>query len=148
MLWYLMMIATGLTAVWLLFSSSDREMEKRQAHYAKLLHSAFVICDTGQEADLYRSYYVIGRRRRRCDLSLDFLKDPAISKVHGILWYDNALGQFSIAPARNWTPARGVYYPEITVNAEKVPPTGVLLNYGDDIRMGSSQFTLALRKGG
>lgn len=147
MLWYWMALLVGAAALWLMYKYSDAEMNMREAHYRKLLHSAFVMCDIDLEAVLYRSYYVVGRRRRRCDLCLDQLKDKSISKVHAILWYDSTRGCFCIGPAKNWKWGRGVYYPEIYVNGEKVPVFGKVLSYGDDIRMGCSQFTLAYKKG-
>lgn len=146
MLWKALTVMLGLSAMLLALCCADQEMEKRQAHYRELLHTSFVLCGKDMEADLYCSYYVIGRRRRRSDLCLDILNDRSISKVHAILWYDNNSGRFFIAPAKNWKWRTGVYYPRVYVNGRLVPPEGTMLHYGDGIRMGNSEFMLVHRE--
>lgn len=138
---YLFVIFSGILTTTLSLYLAGHEMEARRSRYCALFHTRLVCCRGGEEIDLYRTHYVVGRRKRRCDLELDFLQDKSISKVHATLWYDGS--RFCIAPVKK-SPDE---YTRVLVNGAPVPPCGVTLAWGDVIEMGSSQFILKNSKG-
>lgn len=138
MLYFLMMVA-GTAALLLMTSAADEEMQRRTDHYRSLLHTAFVHCESDMEAQLHRTYYVIGRRRRRADLALDFCNDPSIARVHAIMWYDGT--QFCIAPAHSGYD-NNTSYPAVFVNGIQIPISGAIVAHGDVIQLGNSHFIL------
>ena len=137
---YTATILAGILMLILAFIAAESEMHYRQSYYTTLLHARFVSLDTHMGVDLSCIYYTVGRRKRRCDLSLDFLHDGTISRVHAILWHDGE--NFCIKPSYTFCLFGGSHYPQISVNGNLVPPSGRALHYGDVIQMGHSKFTL------
>ena len=136
---YFLIIAAGIAALLLMVCIADEEMQRRTHHYRSQLHTAFVHCESDMEAQLHRTYYVIGRRRRRADLALDFCNDPSIARIHAIMWYDGT--QFCIAPARNGYGSNNSY-PAVFVNGIQIPISGAVVAHGDVIQLGNSHFIL------
>ena len=136
---YILTVIFGLATMFLVAYTATEEMHRRTNYYRKQLHTSFVHCESGMEAQLHRTYYVVGRRRRRADLALDFCNDPSIARVHATLWYDGT--QFCIAPAQNGF-GKKISYPAIFVNGIPIPNRGIPLVYGDTIRMGNHHFIL------
>lgn len=146
MLSYTLTALIGLLALTAAFFGLPEEMEFRRKRNTQILHTAFTIYGrrdaNGHEvqANLYCTDNLIGRRKRKCNICLDKLNDPAISRIHARLWLEH--GQFCIAPVpRGLLPGR-ITYPEILVNSVPVPPQGMIVYIGDVIRMGNSEFYL------
>ena len=117
------------------------EEKRRHLHFKRRCHTSFVALDTNRARNLYRSHYIIGRRKRRCDIQI---KDQTVSRVHATLWHDGT--SFCIAPCRDMEllelAKNRKELPTVYVNGEKVPLEGVVLCWGDVIRMGNSRFML------
>lgn len=146
MLTYIITVMIGLLTLIAAVLGLSGELELRRKRNCAILHTAFTIYGrrdaNGREvqANLYCTDNLIGRRKRKCNICLDRLKDPTISRIHARLWLHN--GQFCIAPVpRGLLPSR-VTYPEIFVNGVSVPPQGMIVYTGDVIRMGNSEFYL------
>lgn len=146
MLTYIFTVLIGLLSLTAAVIGLSEELELRRKRNCEILHTAFTIYGrrdaSGREvqASLYCTDNLIGRRKRKCNICLDRLKDPTISRIHARLWLDH--GQFCIAPVpRGLIPSR-VTYPEIHVNGVLVPPQGMIIYTGDVIRMGNSEFYL------
>lgn len=144
MLLYSLSILAGLLALTAALAGLKDEMLLRRQRSRDMLHTAFVIYGRrtadGREvqADLYCTDNLIGRRKRKCNICLENLEDPAISRIHARLWLEK--GHFCIAPVpRGLLPGRRTY-PEIFVNGYAVPSEGMILLAGDLIRMGNSEF--------
>lgn len=137
---YVITALLGLLVMILAFWGVEEEMNRRQNRYKRLFHTKFVALDSGKSVELSCVHYVMGRRKRRCDLCLEHLNDPSISRVHAVMWHDGV--HFCIAPAYNFRFFGGSKYPEVLVNGRQVPPVGIAIEYGDIIQMGHSQFTL------
>ena len=138
--YYLPTIAVGILTVVLAFGLLVQEEKRRKRYYQEIYHTSFVDLDANQARALYRSNYIIGSRKRRCDIYLD---DKSISRVHAVLWHDGQY--FCIAPTRDMELSRKdrkKSLPKVYVNGEEIPESGAVLYYGDIIRMGSSRFTL------
>lgn len=143
---YLFSILAGLLALFPAFMSLIESMHRRKEQNKALLHTAFTVygrrtTDGGEyQADLWCTDNLIGRRKRKCNLCLEDLKDKNISKLHARLWLQD--GYFCIAPAPNgWIPGR-ITYPDVYVNSYLVPKEGMILYPGDLIRLGNSEFYL------
>ena len=142
---YILTILTGFLTAAMIFWLMGKESDRRYVHYAQRFHTYFVSLDSNRAKRLYRTHYIIGRRKRRCDICLDMLGDMSIAKVHAVLWYDGV--NFCIAPSRDLSalPDIGAAQkplPVIYVNGELVPEEGVVVRCGDRIRMGNSYFQL------
>lgn len=145
MSYYIQTLLTGFLTAALIFWMMEKESDRRYYHYVQRFHTYFVVLDADYRKSLHRTHYIIGRRKRRCDICLDMLKDDSIGKVHAILWYDGR--NFCIAPGRDLSfflsrKEAGKPLPAIYVNGELVPETGAVVGYGDRIRMGNSYFQL------
>ena len=138
---YLFMVCTGVLTVFSAWTILRSEMKQRNEGYRQLLHTRFVILENNKFLDLTRTHYVIGRRKRRCDISLEDLHDLSISKTHAVLWHDGHA--FCIAPLCSKSGAKKTKkYSKILVNGIHVPPQGCSVQYGDLIQMGEHQFML------
>lgn len=138
--YYIPTIAVGILMLVLLFTLLAVEGKRRHRYYQACYHTSFVALDENRAKDLFRSNYIIGRRTRRCDIHLS---DPSISRVHAVLWHDGQ--NFCIAPICDMEISRKAAkkaLPKVYVNGDEVPESGVVLEYGDIIRMGDSRFTL------
>ena len=143
---YHLIILIGLLALVPAFACLVAEQNQRKQRNKEMLHTAFTVygrrTTDGREyeADLWCTDNLIGRRKRKCNLCVDFLNDNAIAKVHARLWLHG--GYFCIAPvAKGWFPGRITYH-NIFVNGYPVPKEGMVLYPGDLIRMGNSEFYL------
>lgn len=123
------------------------EETRRKAHFRRSYHTILLSHDTNQARKLYRTHYIIGRRKRRCDIYLK--DDKSVSKVHAVLWHDGS--NYCIAPSRDLEilrpSAEEEALPEVYVNGELVPEEGTVLVDGDKIRLGNSRFELIDTKG-
>lgn len=137
---YYIMILCGVLALLIAARGLNREMVQRQKYYKELLHTKFCVCNSNEAMDLACTYYVVGRRKRRCDISLRELRDMSISKVHAILWYDGH--SFCIKPVCVRKLFGKSKYSILHINGRSVPPGGSRLSYGDVIRMGNNYFVL------
>lgn len=146
MLSYTFTVLIGLLALAAAVICLPEEMELRRKRNCEILHTAFTIYGrrdaNGREvqANLYCTDNLIGRRKRKCNICLDKLRDPTISRIHARLWLEH--GNFCIAPVPRGLPPFRVTYPEILVNGALVPPQGMIVYTGDVIRMGNSEFYL------
>lgn len=142
--YYLTVILMGVImvalSVWLL----PNEEQRRKEHYRRCFNTVLKIQGTKIARKLRCSYYIIGRRERRCDLRL---KDASVSKVHAVLRYTDS--GFHIAPCRDTEFLMfGIdteELPKVYVNGEEIPETGVVLEMGDVVRLGNTRFTLENR---
>lgn len=145
MAYYIPTILTGILLVALAGWLLTAEEQRRKVHFQRCYHTSFLDLNTKKARKLYRSHYIIGRRKRRCDI---YVKG-AISRVHAVLWHDGA--NFCIAPSRDLEilklPADEKALPDVYVNGDKVPEEGVALCYGDVIRLGDGYFTLKNTEG-
>lgn len=146
MLFYTLTILAGLLTLGCAVLCLSVEMDLRRKRNREILHTAFTVYGrrdpNGREvqADLYCTDNLIGRRKRKCNICLEKLNDPAISRIHARLWLEH--GHFCIAPVpRGWFPGR-ITYPEIHINGTPVPSQGMIVYTGDVIRMGNSEFYL------
>jgi hypothetical protein len=138
---YLGMTGMGMAAVLCAGKLLGEEMKRRREAYRRQLHTRFLVLDSALSVDLSRTHYVIGRRKRRCDISLDALGDRTIGKVHGVLWHDGRA--FCIAPHYGKTGReKKKEYSRILINGIPVPPKGSVIRCGDVIRMGRHRFML------
>ena len=136
--YYLPTILTGVVTVALVFWLMKDECDRRHRYYVRAFHTRIVDLEGNRARELYRSSYVIGRRKRRCDICL---RDEAVAKVHAVLWHDGQ--DFRIAPCRDMELLEEAkQLPRVYVNGVEVPPQGVVLEMGDVIRMGSSRLML------
>lgn len=143
----------GLAAGLLLVRNSFIEMHCRKKAHQAQLHSALKLSTSGQK-DLYHrlwsGYYVIGRQRGRCDLSIksqspDGKPDrKGISRVHCILWYED--GNWYIRPLYHTNRKTGDYYSEVRLNGIPVPEEGLPLEYHDVFQIGESKLKLIHEK--
>lgn len=138
---YFLMISMGMLGVLCAGKLLSHEMWNRRESYREQLHTRFAVYQGTMSLDLTRTHYVIGRRKRRCDINLEQLKDRSIAKVHAVLWYDGH--SFCIAPIyRKTGKEKKKAYTSITINGVPVPPCGSVVRYGDMIRMGNHRFVL------
>lgn len=146
MLLYMGTILFGMLTIFLSANFLNSDMEKRKRHNQKIIHTALAVYDRADTSgspircDLYCTYNILGRRKQKCDLSLDFIGDKTISKIHAIVWYKE--GHFHIKPYRHGLLPRWYTYPEVRVNNRLVPPEGCTIYNGDLIRLGRSEFYL------
>lgn len=133
----------------LLLRNSRVEMRYRQKTHRKVFGSGLKLSIPGQNDQYHRlssGYYVIGRQRRRCDLTLKNLnpggKDgrKGVSRVHCVLWYQQ--GEWFIRPLYHRNKKTGDYYSEVILNGSPVPQEGARLEYHDDIRIGACKLML------
>lgn len=117
------------------------EEGRRKCHFQNIYDTVFVDLDHEKARKLYRSHYIIGRRKRRCDIRIT---GEGVSRVHAILWHDGI--SYCIAPCRDMklleTEEDRKYLPEVYVNGEVVPEEGVVLCWDDVIRLGSRRFQI------
>ena len=140
---YLFLCILGLLMALLLIRNSFVEMRMRQKAHRQTLHSALQLIAPGQKDQYHRlrtGYYVIGRQRRRCDLSLKQSAADGVSRVHCVLSYDD--GCWFIRPLYHKNRKIGDYFSEILLNGEPVPEEGSLLEYHDEIRIGNCKLRL------
>lgn len=143
----------GLLAALMLIRNSYAEMRCRQKTYRNIFHSGLKLSIPGQPDQYHRlssGYYVIGRQRRRCDLTIRNQspegKDPrkGVSRVHCVLWYQD--GEWFIRPLYHTNRKTGDYYSEVILNGNPVPEEGSRLEYHDDIRIGACKLKLLTEK--
>ena len=122
------------------------EKSLRREHYQKVFHAmlrAYDVPDpvTGKpgtvEHEIYRTHMVLGRRKRKCDICLDFYHDPEISREHCVLWYDGE--RFHLSPI--YRPGTGGYT-NLVVHNRLVPPEGVVLAFGQNFYINGHEFEL------
>lgn len=122
------------------------EKALRRLTYRNTFHAALRAYDvpdpmTGKpgavEHEIYRTHLVLGRRRRKCDICLDFYNDLAISREHGVLWYDGS--RFHLKPV--YRPGSGGYT-SIVVRNRLIPPEGVVLDFGQNFYINGHEFEL------
>ena len=139
--YYIPTVLIGIVTVVMAFSLLGTEEKRRYSHFKEQYHT--ILIDLNEEdrvRDLFRSHYIIGRRKRRCDIYLD---DPSVSRVHAVLWHDGI--HFCIAPVRDLeilNKHKRKKLPKVYVNNEEVSEDGVVLCRGDVIRLGNSRFML------
>lgn len=138
---YMFTILAGILLVGLTGWLMTVEEKRRKRHYQRRYDTDFLDLDTEKARRLYRSHYIIGRRKRRCDIRI---KDSSISRVHAILWHDGS--SFCIAPCRDMEllekkEDRSIL-PEVYVNGNIVPPEGIALDWDDVIRLGNRRFQI------
>lgn len=96
--------------------------------------------------ELWSAEYVIGRRRRRCDLKVP--GDPAVSKTHCILQLDPEC-RFVVKPILHFSFRKNAegkhrYYSEVWLNnVTPVPAKGAVIRPGDEVHFGNSYFRLS-----
>ena len=139
--YYIFTILAGILLVGLTGWLMAAEEERRKRHFQRRYDTDFLDLDTEKARKLYRSHYIIGRRKRRCDIRI---KGEGVSRVHATLWHDGT--SFCIAPCRDMEllekkEDRNIL-PEVYVNGELVPAQGVALCWDDVIRMGSRRFQI------
>jgi len=129
----------GLAAALLAGWNAQREMAARRQAAIRSLHTRITVCGTRMHADLWSACYVIGRRRRRCDLDLSGAdRGGTVSKVHAVLRRTSS--GFRIFPVYDRKKHR---YTEVYVNAAAVSPKGCEVRYYDQIRLGSLTLMLS-----
>lgn len=139
-------LAGILTLLLSTYSSRSQMMHRREV-CRQYFNIRFVNTRTGGFLDLTAGHYVIGRQRKKCDISLDDLDDPTISRVHAVLFWDG--NSYCIAPVHPNSPFAHPSYPNVYIHRcgcplqeAAVPMEGVKLRHGDVLRLGESEFTL------
>ena len=146
MLSYTLTVLIGLLTLAIALVGLPVELELRRKRNCEILHTAFTIYDRrdslGREvqAELYCTDNLIGRRKRKCNICLDKLHDPSISRIHARLWLEN--GHFCIAPVPRGLLPNRLNYPQVFVRDVLVPPQGMVVYHGDIIQLGNSRFYL------
>lgn len=144
---YIFTILAGIVLVGLICWLMTVEEDRRKRHFQRRYDTDFLDLDTGKARKLYRSHYIIGRRKRRCDIRI---KDNSVSRVHATLWHDGV--SFCIAPCRDMEllekKEERNFLPEVYVNGEVVPAEGVALCPDDVIRMGNRRFQIMMGRNG
>ena len=138
--YYIPTILIGIVTVLMAFSLLGKEEKRRHEHFKEQYHTVLIDLDEDLVRDLFRSHYIIGRRKRRCDI---YVEDPSVSRVHAVLWHDGR--HFCIAPVRDLeilNKHKRKKLPKVYVNNEEVSEDGVVLCRGDVIRLGNSRFML------
>lgn len=147
----ILMILTGLGAMVLSLLLLWEEMQLRREKAVRLLHTTLIPLNTNLEPiPIHSTHMIIGRRKRRCDISLSALSDDRVSRVHAVLWW--AGNGFRIAPVYKkrlfGKPSKPVVYVEDQPARAGV---GLPVNYGDTITISSAGYRFVLEnteKGG
>lgn len=122
------------------------ERTLRLARYRKTFHAVLRAYDvpdpvtgtlTTVEHEIYRTHMVLGRRKRKCDICLDFYNDPEISREHCVLWYDGE--RFHLSPV--YRPGSGSYT-SVVVRSRPIPPEGVELAFGQNFYINGHELEL------
>lgn len=137
---YFILFLLGMVVLCIGWEAAKRESRQRQERYRTLLNTQFVCLETRLAADLCGTYFVLGRRKRKCDLCLADLNDPTISRIHAVLWWDGT--DFCIQPVYQFHFLKPSRYTRVIVNGQSVPPSGVKVKPGDEIILGRSHFTI------
>lgn len=145
MIIYVLSVLLGAASLIAALSCAEEDMFKRKRRCQNMLHTDFVLYDmkhpeNAPASSLHRTYNVIGRRRRKCDLCLDFTGDQSISRIHAVLTYRK--GVFYVAPYQHNLPWSRKPLPEVYVDGALVPPEGVRVGYGMVVRIGNTEFYL------
>lgn len=124
---YFFILLTGCLATVLCFSLLAYEYRARKTYYTEKFNATlWVEKSSGEPAyhNFTSTYYVLGRRKRRCDIYLGE-DDPTVGREHAVIWYNGS--GFSI----KGTPGHSVY-----IKGEAVPEEGIALKYNDTITVG------------
>lgn len=137
-------VLCGAAAVLLCLTLVFQEAQLRKKAAISRMHTTFkaINCDL-PDVELYATQMIIGRRRRRCDISLSSLKDKRISKVHAVLWWDGS--GYRIAPLGVLHPDMTTSKPKVWVDMEPVTdPGGAEVNYGSIIKISDGEYKFEL----
>ena len=138
------LILIGLLCLVVLFFFLRGEMRERRTRYTRLLHTTLQNLTIQQDFPLGRTCYILGRRKRKCDIVIGGEDenargyDKTISKVHAVLRFDGT--RWVIFPA--WS-ERDPGYTTLFVNDRQIGPEGTVLRPVQDIVV-MGQHTLRL----
>ena len=95
---YTAAILMAAAAILLALTTLHSEDRQRRRYYRKKFCTDLIL--QSEKYHLTSSHYIIGRRKRKCDFYLGD-RDLSVSRIHAILWYDDADGRYHIRPYRN-----------------------------------------------
>lgn len=164
---YLLVALTGCLLGLLTWRIQPQEAEKRKHWYQRRLRARLQILTTQQHILLGGTSYLIGRRRRKCDIPVGNGKkgtpgyDGYISREHAILSFDGTnwilrpvlrkgerlrllLSGFNPSPELQYTDIR-LGHDEgngVLTFGQKIGPEGAVLRYGDVFEIGGAKLSL------
>ena len=141
----------GLAAMIMAIPMMFREAEQRRQKAIRQMHTRLVALnfdfeDNKKHVDLMSTYMIIGRWKRRCDISLEHLctkKKRPISRIHAELWWDGT--SFRIAPVyTRWSP-QYESRPKVWVDGCLAPEhAGLEVKYGAEVLLSDARYAFKL----
>ena len=166
---YPLVVLTGCLLGLLVWRTQPQEAEERRRWYQRRLCARLQILTTKQHIPLSGLSYLIGRRRRKCDIPIGGGEenapgyDPFISREHATLSFDGTnwilrpvlkRGETFRLLRSGFRPSPGLQYTKVLLGGaydgqgagalsfREVPPEGAVLHWGDVFQIGNTRLCL------